>query len=806
MSAHEPGIHLAFRFHVNFYHSYRGDSLDEKGIGKDIRILRSILDDLDALEAEGIPVRCAWDIENYFSLETYLPRHAPDILERIRTRVEKRLDEVELMSWNNGLLSTHTKEEFSAAMSRAITNSAGSGVADLFPSWAPIVRPQECMFTSAHIPLYRSLGVEVLSVYYSAIPFNGFGSFISPLPLERRYNPMKLLDKASGSSMRLMPGCNHADIVEQWASLRRWLVSMRREQAAIAGCTDGSAARPPDLLLIIDMDADDTFWTGFLPAAFKGIVPSACGFKSLVQSVASLPWLRFTRPWDYLSTHEDLGELELGQDLADGAWDGYSSWAEKSENAALWTIVARARRLDELSARLETEASHDADRRVESTQAMADQALSERLLAMSTTHFGMASPVMNADRLKDGFHRANAALEAAGHRLSVARDNRSAGARWYLDTEIDSLPSGTGTIATLRGDTAIPDLAETFTQDAAGVQEVRAVINPGSSRMEKLQTSTLPGVPNKSEEILLVTQTGFSDGRLELKALPGGGVQLFNLGKPVFASPLSAPWIDYGGRVAQSRATVAPRVTELLAGRVAELRLEGAIDLPGGKTAAWTHVYTMAAGIGSITVDINISYPQTPRRGFDQNKAARLARDWDARWRTVSPFELQPAFDATEDSPARIWKHGFFDLVDSYELAYHRFGPNREQDSLDNHVTDGWVAVSAGGQGILVAQSAAAATVFAFCPMRTRLRNGRQSVYLNPFGTYYGRQWKYPLAVTGLGRLAALLGADNLDSYAPSWEGSSIRFSLMLAPYKGDCPPAGLQRDALVFATPPELL
>ena len=74
MSIREPRIHLSFRFHVNFYHSYRGDSLDEKGIGKDIRIIRSILDDIDGLESDGIPVRCAWDIENFFSLETYLPQ------------------------------------------------------------------------------------------------------------------------------------------------------------------------------------------------------------------------------------------------------------------------------------------------------------------------------------------------------------------------------------------------------------------------------------------------------------------------------------------------------------------------------------------------------------------------------------------------------------------------------------------------------------------------------------------------------------------------------------------------------------
>ena len=435
MSIREPRIHLSFRFHVNFYHSYRGDSLDEKGIGKDIRIIRSILDDIDGLESDGIPVRCAWDIENFFSLETYLPRHAPDILERIRQRVAAGSDEVEPMSWNNGIMTAHTREEFRAAIGRAITNPAGSGIADLFSSWAPIVRPQECMFTSAHIPEYRALGIEALSVYYSAIPFNGFGSFIAPLPLERRYNPMKLVDRQSGTSIRLLPACNHADIVESWASLRRWLKSMRRGQLGRVQNGDGAGNDAPytgDLLLVIDMDADDTFWTGYLPPAFKGILPSACGFDSLVRSVADLPWLSFTRPWDYLRSHDDLGELELGQDLADGAWDGYSSWAEKAENAELWTEVARARRVDGLASRLERERGRPAG-------GSAGQALSERLLAMSTTHFGMASPVMNADRLRDGFHRADAALAAAERRLAGARNQPAGNAGdpeahyWYLD-------------------------------------------------------------------------------------------------------------------------------------------------------------------------------------------------------------------------------------------------------------------------------------------------------------------------------------------------------------------------------------
>ena len=830
MTNADSSIHLAFRFHVNFYHSYRGDSLDERGIGKDIRIIRSLLDDLDVLETEGIPVRCAWDIENYFSLETYLPRHAPDILERIRSRVARGFDEVELMSWNNGIITAHTREEFRAAIGRAIRNPAGSGVADLFPSWAPIVRPQECMFTSTHIAEYRALGVEALSVYYSAIPFNGFGSFIPALPTVRRYNPMTLVDPDSGAAMRLLPACNHADIVEHWMSLRRWLVSMRRDQSRFT--------EAHDLILVIDMDADDTFWTGYLPRAFRGLIPSGCGFGSLVRSVADLPWLRFTRPWDYLQNHEDRCSIELGQDLADGAWDGYSSWAEKSENTALWTLVARGRRIDALAARVEAEKGSKPG-------ATAGTALTERLLAMSTTHFGMASPVMNAGRLRDGFHHADAARQAAERRLEDARssgsrasasiDGATTGTRgvWYLDQEIDRLPHGAGAIATLRGvsdstaatgcATDLPDdepspqqpAIHCFTQDAAGVKEVRVVINPPSSRLAEL-SEAMPAAGHSGGASSVTAsfapgghrlETGpasLSNGRLELRALPEGGVTLTVAGRPVFSAPLSQPWIDYGGRTASSRPVAEPQVAVLVPGLVAELRMQGEIPLHGGQSALWTHVYTMAAGLGGVTVDVSIAYPRTAHRGFERSKAARLDRDWDPRWRSVAPFELRPALDALENAPARVWKHGFFGQVSSYELGYHAFGPNREQDSLDNHLTNGWVAVSGGGRGLLVVQSAAAASCYAFCPMRTRLRGGRQYVALNPFGTYAGRQWKYPLAVTGWGRLAALLAADNLDPYGPSWEGSAIRFSLMLAPYEGDAPPSGLQRDALVFATPPE--
>lgn len=53
----ERHIHIAYGFHVNCYHSYRGDTPDGQGFGSDIRIIRKIIAALDALNDAGIPVK-----------------------------------------------------------------------------------------------------------------------------------------------------------------------------------------------------------------------------------------------------------------------------------------------------------------------------------------------------------------------------------------------------------------------------------------------------------------------------------------------------------------------------------------------------------------------------------------------------------------------------------------------------------------------------------------------------------------------------------------------------------------------------
>ena len=796
VTAREPEIHLAFRFHVNLYHSYRGDSLDEKGIGKDIRIIRGILDSLDRLQAEGIPVRGTWDLENYYSLELYLPRHAPDIIGRIRNRVAAGLDEVEVMSWNNGLLTAHSARELSLALDWAIRNPWGSGVEQVFGSWAPIARPQECMFSASQIPVYLAAGIQAVSLYYSAAPFNGFSSFVPELEPRLRYNPLELTDEVSGQSIRVLPAVNHADIVERVFSLRSWLKAMRREQLALKD--------PVDFMLLLDLDADDGFWEGYLPQPLSRLVPSAGGLTGLACSVADLTWLRFSLPGAYLRDHGDAGELSFGQDLADGSFDGYSSWAEKAENARLWTLLAEARRKADLARRIVAEGKPGpTGASVVAPTSASDPDSWERpaldfdasfLRSLSTTHFGMASPVMHARRLADAFSRGAEALAAADRLLGLAAPDPSLS---YFDQGIDLLPMGSGAIVRLPGgmQTNLPSRAVIM---VGGEDLEIGVVNPEESRVRRL-SSTEPALDTFVE----AAPGSIRTERLRLEGAEGGGLILSMDDVAVFQSPISRPWVNYGGRIRRSMDGCAVSTRVLVPGRLVELRVEGRIELGEGSAVSWAHVYTMAAGLPCLRVDILTEYPKTEPRRYDRKKAERLERTWDGRWRETAPFELIPDLGATADRPARVWRRGFDGSVRSYPLDYHNFGSGRNRDSLDNHCTDGWVAAAGEGRGLLLAQADSAQTVFAFCPMRVRFDGDGQSVRLNPFGSYYGKQWRNPPARTGLGRLAAVAAGDNYDPYAPSWAGQALRCSIMVAPYAGDRPPQELQRDALVFARPP---
>ena len=123
-------------------------------------------------------------------------------------------------------------------------------------------------------------------------------------------------------------------------------------------------------------------------------------------------------------------------------------------------------------------------------------------------------------------------------------------------------------------------------------------------------------------------------------------------------------------------------------------------------------------------------------------------------------------------------------------------------DSFNNHVTHGWVAVTDGEKGMLLAQTAEVNASLAFCPMRTRVTGSGTRVFLNPFGSYHGKQLHYPTAFTGLGKVIGTLMGESLAPLAPSYNGQSEEFTQLIAPYAGDQPPELIRNDAEAFAYP----
>jgi hypothetical protein len=824
----DPKIHLAFRFHANFSHSYRGDTDDERGFGMDIRIIRNTIEVLDDFNARGIPARATWDIENYFSLETIMRRHCPDIIESLQRRVAEGRDEVQVMSYNNGLISAHTAVEFDEAIARAITNPAGSGLRDLFAEFGPMVRPQEMMYTPLHLKMYPKHGIESISLFYSAVPFNAFSCFVSPPPFEQQYNPMTLTYPGIEETMTLVPARNHGDIVDN-ISLRWWLKRLRRRQLALA--------KPVDLLLLIDADADDEYWYGYPWPVVSQLLAAARGIRGLIESVCDLDYLVFATPSEYVRTHSPVGEVTIRQDTADGSFDGLSSWAEKWSNHWLWTGIERSRVL-ELQTRRLAEVPDGAETEGEIGE-LIRESREARLKALSTTHFGLSAPIVNRSRLSAAAKLVGESVE----RAAQAYDHVVAGVAGVSEGTGESVGltlfdyvrgistdcvryEGKPSRALVRLPLRVPDPQAV----GASLSDAHGALHPIAIRSDAAAEA-----PANAEALFVVHMAAGERKDLRLDLVSTGAQELRPEGpvsvgaegiesdllrlrfdaamRPVGLScsgveladgELMRSAITYAGRRAEASPWAIAEQGVLGSGLVGFIRLQSAIsfDAGGEKRVELEREFLLAAGLPYLYVSTRAVYPETRSRRFNSERALRLEREYDANWREVMPCEIRPALFGRRGSPLRVWKHNFLDQVSHYDLDYGEFSANDPIDSFNNHITCAWVAVTDGEKGLLVAQSADVNSCLAFCPMRTRATPAGTRILLNPFGAYDGKQLRYPTAFSGLGRNLALVMSDHLETLAPSYNGRSEIFSQLLAPYVGDEPPRQLRCDAEAFAYP----
>ncbi|RJP18840.1 MAG: hypothetical protein C4520_13755 [Candidatus Abyssobacteria bacterium SURF_5] len=823
----DPKIFLAFRFHVNFYHSYRGDTPDEFGFGPDIRIIRNTIKVLDDFNSRGIPVCGSWDIENYFSLETIMPAHCPDIIESWKRRVAEGKDEIQVMSFNNGLISAHTAAEFDEAIGRAITNSRHSGLRDLFSEFAPMVRPQEMMYTPIHLKMYPRHGVSSISLFYSAVPFNSFSNFISPLPLEQRFNPLILSYPGINETMTLLPACNHGDIVDN-ISLRRWVSRLRQQQCELA--------QPMDFLLLIDADADDEFWYGYNWPLVRALFSTAGGLDGLVRSVADLEYVGFTTPGRYVESHLPVGEITIGQDTADGSFDGFSSWAEKWSNHQVWTGVERSRVLEFQVRRLLEFVKRKDDRK--EIETLLSEALENRLKCMSTTHFGLSSPVMNVSRLRAGAKLALASVRAASRAFDIAaeaalrksrRKEKETAAEFSLIDYVRGVSTKTVTykakpsralmrvkLALPGGATAAQLLSSSGNECPCALLALRERESPATHDLIFLDQ--MDGKERKDFHLSFSSSPEYMHPWTPA-SLKGNDLQneflALSMDKRLHPTSLRLGDLEFSsGTFLRSAVTYADQTVEASAWRLVEsavlakgliafARAVAEFPIAAAQSVRIERELLMAAGLPYLYINVRIQYPPTKSDNYSKRKARKLQTRYDNNWREVIPCELRPALLGRAETPLRIWKHNYCGHISHYKLNYGEFSRNSSIDSFNNHITNAWVAVSDGKKGLLVAQSADVNSSFAFCPMRTRAGSGGTTrIFLNPFGSYYGKQLNYATAHSGLGRYMAVKMADHLDPSAPSYNGRTEKFSLMIAPYEGDAPPEQILHDAEAFAYP----
>ncbi len=825
-------VYVILGFHANFYHSWRGDTPDEAGFGTDIRIVREIIRMLNEANQKGLDAKGYWESENLFTLENIIPEYAPDIIEGIKERVEAGKDEILLAPYSNSLFSAMTGDEVRAAIRWSIENPWGSGVEDIYGEYVPIVRPQEAMFTTGLIPILKEEGVEGVILPYSCYPFTAFSNFVRVMPPEQRYNPTMMRMQDGGPSIMLFPCVSIGDVVS-YTSLEKWMLKLRKMQE------EGEVER--DLVIHINFDADAETWLPMdLPRGMRWM-PNAGGLPEYIRYVNKYEWAEFTNPGEYLETHEPVGEVLIRQDMADGPWDGNYAWAEKLPSHRIWTDLEESRLFTYQARALLSgapgKAVHDL------LYSGRDSSFFQRVKGVSTTHFGMSTPMVNEERQAVAEDIVSRAGDYARQALSLAGEKskkeagKSHNKEVYRFKVVDARDEVEGKEAFTLA--RIPVILEEIGSglellDHAGREVPFSVVN-----IEKLHDARTAAElmvplklgPREHKTLMLVKADAAGQGEVKgaqrLMRLDNGeismeldmakGVKSLRMGSMLIGGEdFLEPFITYKtGRKAVTYGAGYYELADLSEERwegVKRARLFTKIAFKtrqGYKEAPVEITFTLPDGVPWLVADVHVDYPYTKKEDILSTMQQKLRRYLDLGWIEVAPLQLHPLFHASREDPIKAWKHNWLDVTSWYEMDYAKINPkNAQWDSMNHQVTAGWVAVTDKEKGLLLAQSSEKTSSYAFVPMRLEEdKDKNQELRLNPFGSYQGKQPDYShMGGNGLGTDMAIMAGAQFRPNAPSFNGESEEFSLLIAPYPGDKPPEKLRADAGVFFYPPAVV
>ncbi len=758
----ENKIHVAYGFHVNCYHSYRGDTNDNLGFGSDIRIINKILDVLTEFNERGIPVKGTWDSENFFSLEKILPKYAPEIIEKMKERVKKYGDENIIMGYNNGALSAMTEDEFCASIDLAVTNEADSGLKDIFGEYEKIVRPQEVMFTPSQVSLYNKLGVKALCLYYSCVPFDAFRTIVPRLTDEYAFNPLKYTYK--NESMTIIPTYNNSDVCDV-GTLRAWVKELRKKQEA--------EIINRDLLIFINMDADAIFWESMDLGTMTGKIANTDGIKGLVEEIADLPYVVFDTVGGYLKNHEAVGEIDFTHDTADGNFTGYASWSEKPFNRKIWTSLERARAMAKITAEKDSESPSFFD----------------RVILLSTTHFGLATPVLNIQREKTALALAEEVIkkekQAMPKEKSFTVYNTNGSDFQCVQLELKEKISDISKLK-VKG-----KHLDSFTAVSMCDDNTSLYLMMKFTEKKKKYSLTFSFDGEKERPLF---GNILSSGKLTVFFSDKGEIAWVQYGdKKLGTDEFLKSFITYGGKKYEFKNISAKALS--VAGEGEGARVRGEIHLPkethGGD---FTYDFFTAVGSDAIFVRATVNYPYTPELVSISTENSSLGRYTDMKWQEAVPFQITPNLKGD----ISVIKRNFMNDISSFRTQSFPEcdSKNGYIASFNHQLTAGMTGLYDGEAGLIIANARQVLSSMAHCPMRLEKD---KTVRMNPFGTYYGKQrHHFGRAKDQILDVYTLVAAQG-KSIAPSYNGCSETVLLGLYAYEGT-PGAELLEEICAFA------
>ncbi|MGN1161675.1 MAG: hypothetical protein ACI4SX_05435, partial [Candidatus Fimenecus sp.] len=678
-----------------------------------------------------------------------LPEYAPDIIENIKERVIKYGDENIIMGYNNGALSAMTEDEFCESINLAVTNEDGSGLEDIFGTCEKIVRPQEVMFTPSQVKLYNKLGIKALCLYYSCVPFDAFRTIVPKLPDEEAFNPLTYT--YNGESMVIIPTYNNSDVCDA-GCLRAWVKELHKKQE--------SGEINNDLFIFINMDADAIFWETLNLGKISGKIANTDGIHGLIKEISDLPYIVYDTPGGYIKNHKPIGTINFTQDTADGNFTGYASWSEKPFNRKIWTRLERARAMSKLTGERD----------------LLSPSFRDRVLLLSTTHFGLATPVLNIQREKTALDLGDKVIsdETAAmpktEKITVHNINGTdlQSVQIEIKKDIDDISCMNIKSADLEYFTAVS------TDDKCASAFVLMKFKEIKDKYE-IEVSFGKKKDRSPFKNLLETD------RAALMFAPDGHISFAQFdGNKIGDYDFLQSYITYNGKKHEFIYNSAESLP--IAGQGDGVRVKGEIHLPKElKAGSFTYDFFTAPFSDAIFVCSTVNYPYTAETTSISTENSALGRFSDMKWKEAVPFQLTPILNGD----ISVIKRNFMDDISSFRTQSFPEcdEKNSHLDSFNHQLSNGLVGLYDENTGIVIANSRQVLSSMAHCPMRLEKD---KTVRMNPFGSYYGKQRHHfgraKDEILGTYTLVAAQG----KSIAPSYNGSSETTVLGLYPITGN--------------------